>query len=72
MKSNRIERPTRYKSAIIAPAAGGYDLINPATGRWTHYRTQRAAKWWASVWSTVSESFETSTVREVPTINEEN
>lgn len=66
----QITHPTRYAQAIITPAAGGFDLINPQTGRWSHFPTQRAAKWWASVWSSVNEQFATSTIREIPQVED--
>lgn len=36
---------------------GTANLIDPVTGRWQHYASPRAAKWWASVRARVEHGF---------------
>ena len=54
-KSTRtlITKPVKYRDFIITPKAGGFDLIDPATGRWTHFASQRYAKWSATFVSNI-------------------
>jgi hypothetical protein len=63
----KITAPVKYKSCVITPASGakGFDVFD-GTGRWFHTETQRQARWWASVYSTATERFQASPVREVP------
>ena len=71
MTTKQITQPVAHKLCIITPSKKGFDVINPSTGRWSHYPTQRSAKWWASVWSSAQEKFDHSTIRKVPTIEEQ-
>ena len=41
-------RPIKYAGFIIAPRQRGYDLIDPASGAWAHYPSQRYARWSAT------------------------
>jgi hypothetical protein len=65
----KITAPVKYKSCVITPASGakGFDVFD-GTGRWFHADTQRSAKWWASVWSSATERFQASPMREVPEV----
>jgi hypothetical protein len=48
-KSTRIKVPTQYHGYIVVPRPKGeYDLINPTTGQWARFPTQRYAKWSAT------------------------
>lgn len=41
-KTNVITKPVMYRQFVITPnKKGGFDLIDPATGRWAHFETQR-------------------------------
>lgn len=66
----RITRPTAYKGCIIAPAptgAGGFDVVEPS-GRWFYVRTQKQAKWWAAVRSTLEGRLNAHAARTVPSV----
>jgi hypothetical protein len=52
--TTKITKPVRYRNFIISPRNQGFDLIDPATGRWAHFDTQRFAKWSASFISNIS------------------
>jgi hypothetical protein len=57
-KTNAITKPVMYRQFIIAPTkTGGFDLIDPATGRWAHFETQRFAKWSSSFLSNINDRF---------------
>lgn len=49
----RITKPIKYRDFIITPRADGFDMIDPATGRWAYFPTQRFAKWSASFMSNI-------------------
>lgn len=52
MRVARITQPTRYKNAIIAPRPD--DTFDVCTDiGWFNVGTQKRAKWWASVYSTI-------------------
>ena len=68
MATKQITTPVAHKLCIITPAKKGFDVINPSTGHWAHYTSQRSAKWWASVWSSAQERFDVSRPREVPEV----
>lgn len=57
-KTNAITKPVMYRQFIITPTkTGGFDLIDPATGRWAHFETQRFAKWSSSFLSNINDRF---------------
>jgi hypothetical protein len=53
----KITTPTLYRGFIVRPAGDGYDLIDPSTGRWAHFPTQRYAKWSATFISNIQARF---------------
>ena len=55
--ATKITKPTRYRGFIIAPRAEGFDLINPDTGQWAHFDTQRFAKWSSSFLTNLNDRF---------------
>lgn len=57
-KTNAITKPVMYRQFIITPTkGGGFDLIDPATGKWAHFETQRFAKWSSSFLSNINARF---------------
>lgn len=57
-KSTRIKVPTQYHGFIVVPRPkGAYDLINPDTGAWARFPTQRYAKWSATFLFNINERF---------------
>lgn len=42
---------------VVVHAADRADLIDPITGHWQTYTSQRSAKWWASVRRRLEEGF---------------
>jgi hypothetical protein len=68
MTTPQIKRPTLYRGCIIAPApvkGGGFDVFESG-GRWFYVRTQKQAKWWASVKSRLDDSFAANAPKSVP------
>ena len=63
-----IQHPTTYKHCIITPTPrrGGFDVFEDS-GRWFHVKTQKQAKWWASVHSRIQSEFGSNTTKAVPT-----
>jgi hypothetical protein len=63
-----IQHPTTYKHCIITPTPrrGGFDVFEDS-GRWFHVKTQKQAKWWASVHSRIQSEFGSNRERPVPT-----
>jgi hypothetical protein len=58
MKSTPITAPTLYRGMIIKPNGdGSFDLINPDTGHWATFATQRHAKWSSSVLANLNMRF---------------
>lgn len=54
-----ITKPVMYRQFIITPSKkGGFDLIDPATGRWAHFETQRFAKWSSTFMTNINERFD--------------
>ena len=47
--------PELYRGFIIAPSRGGFDVVNPTTGKWVWRPTERSARWWAGTWSRINE-----------------
>lgn len=61
-KTSAITKPVMYRQFIITPnKKGGFDLIDPATGRWAHFETQRFAKWSSSFLTNINERFASHT-----------
>lgn len=59
--ATKITKPVMYRQFIITPTKnGGFDLIDPATGRWAHFETQRFAKWAASFVTNFGKRFQTN------------
>jgi hypothetical protein len=56
-KTVKITQPVNYRGFILRPHKQGYDLIDPATGKWAHFPTQRFAKWSASFMANIQERF---------------
>lgn len=53
-----ITKPVMYRQFILAPnKKGGFDLIDPATGRWAHFETQRFAKWSSTFMTNINDRF---------------
>ena len=67
MKVAKIAVPTKYKSCIITPApdATGFDVFE-SNGRWFHVKTQKQAKWWASIHTSLEERFHSNFIKPVP------
>lgn len=65
-----IKHPVQYKSCVIAPVAelGGYDVFD-GQGRWFHMKTQKRAKWWASIHDSLQRMFDENSTRAVPQVN---
>jgi hypothetical protein len=47
----------KHSRCVIVKRDASCDLIDPVTGRWQVFPTQRAAKWSATVWSRLSSGF---------------
>lgn len=56
-KQTAITRPVAYRGFIVVPRKEGFDLVDPGTGRWAHFPTQRFAKWSATFVSNISNRF---------------
>jgi hypothetical protein len=67
MNPNKITQPTLYKHCIIRPVPkhGGFDVFEDS-GRWFHVKTQKQAKWWASVHSRLQDEFGSNSIKRVP------
>jgi hypothetical protein len=67
MNPNKITQPTLYKHCIIHPVPkhGGFDVFEDS-GRWFHVKTQKQAKWWASVHSRLQSEFGSNYPQTVP------
>ena len=61
MKTVKIGTPVSYRNCYIVPVNDGFDLIDKTSGRWIHIKSQRLAKWNATVWTRLSVEFDTST-----------
>ena len=48
MATPLITKPVTYQGFILSPAGTGFDLVDPSTGKWAHFPTQRYAKWTAT------------------------
>ena len=46
-----------HAKCVIVKRGYSCDLIDPVTGRWQVFKTPRAARWNATVWSRLSEDF---------------
>lgn len=57
-KTNAITKPVMYRGFIVVPHKDGFDLVDPGTGRWAHFPTQRFAKWAASFVTNLGERFQ--------------
>ena len=58
-RNAKIGVPTSYRNCIIVPVNDGFDVVDKTTGRWMHVPNQRTAKWNATVWTRLSEEFDT-------------
>lgn len=56
-KQTTITHPVAYRGFILVPRKDGFDLIDPDTGRWAHFPTQRFAKWSATFLTNISNRF---------------
>jgi hypothetical protein len=63
-----ITNPTQYKYCIITPTPkrGGFDVFE-SSGRWFHVKTQKQAKWWASVHTRLQSEFGSNYPQTAPT-----
>ena len=72
MKTPTIQHPVQYKHCIIAPVTDprtqGFDVFD-SKGRWFHVKTQKQAKWWASIESSIEDRKMQNPVRALPTTN---
>jgi hypothetical protein len=59
----KVGIPVIYKGCYIVRAGEGYDCVDRRTGKWIHMKDSRSAKWNASVWSRLSDEFDSATVR---------
>jgi hypothetical protein len=59
----KVGIPVSYKSCYIVRVGDGYDCVDKRTGKWIHMKDSRSAKWNASVWSRLSDEFDSSSVR---------
>ena len=50
----KITQPTKYRDFVLVPKANGIDFIDPTTGRWMHFASQRYAKWSATFMSNIT------------------
>ena len=56
-----------YRGFVISPVrSGGFDVINPATGKWVWRPTERSARWWAGTWARILDITKTSSAKAVP------
>lgn len=72
-KTNAITKPVMYRGFIVVPHKDGFDLVDPATGRWAHFETQRFAKWSATFISNINGRFAEHPplpVRKIPHVEE--
>jgi hypothetical protein len=67
MNPNKITQPTLYKHCLINPVTkhGGFDVFEDS-GRWFHVKTQKQAKWWASVHSRLQDEFNSHRPKAAP------
>ena len=70
-----VTQPVRHNSYILAPRKDtkgkivGYDLIDPLTGRWASFPTQRYAKWSSSFTHNIQKRFdENPPLRKIPQV----
>jgi hypothetical protein len=57
-RNAKIGLPCSYRNCIIVPVGTGFDVVDKVSGRWMHVPNQRTAKWNATVWSRLSEEFD--------------
>lgn len=56
-----------YRGFVINPVrSGGFDVINPLTGKWVWRPTERSARWWAGTWARILEITKNSPTKAVP------
>lgn len=60
MKTVKIGTPVSYRNCYIVPVNEGFDVVDKTTGRWIHIKSQRLAKWNATVWTRLSVEFDSS------------
>lgn len=69
--TSKITAPVQYKHCVITAVGGnpanGYDVFE-ANGRWFHVKTQKQAKWWASIHTRLQSEFSSNAPRKVPTV----
>lgn len=62
-KTTRITKPTKYHGYILVPRTdGAMDLLDPQTGTWAVFTTQRHAKWSATVVTNITKRFQSNGV----------
>lgn len=59
----KITQPTKYRDFVLIPKANGIDFIDPTTGRWMHFVSQRYAKWSATFMSNITAQMGANTPR---------
>lgn len=72
-KSTRITKPTKYRNFILNPHANdlGVDIIDPASGRWASFPSQRQAKWSATFMDNITTKFAAfDPISTLPTVEE--
>ena len=63
MKAIKIGCPVTYKNCFIMPVNDGFDVVDKRTGKWVHFKSQRLAKWNATVWTRLSVDFSGSVAK---------
>jgi hypothetical protein len=46
-----------HGKCVLVRRADGVDVCDPTVGRWAHFKTERHAKWSATVYTNLSERF---------------
>lgn len=59
----KVGIPVPYKKCWIVRVGNGYDCVDRTTGKWIHLPDSRRAKWNASVWSRLSDEFDSSSTK---------
>lgn len=58
MKTKQITQPTAYRNYTLVPRKDGtLDVVDPTTGRWANFPTQRYAKWSATLLTNLNARF---------------
>jgi hypothetical protein len=57
MPKKPIPKVSKHAACVLVQRSDGVDVIDPMTGRWSHFPTMRQARWSATVYTRLSCAF---------------